>query len=145
MSFRRSSSTCLYFHRAEARAVNHPRIDRRLLSSLSLPDCTICISLNAFSVTTHTGTTLCVLYIYSRFRSAWLRTRVSMSTPKMNMNFSRRGKLSNVFSVLSSMCFITGQLVICKTLFKRSTLVQKDRLSIIMLSNGYLTIVLIVM
>lgn len=144
MSFRGSSSTCLYFHRAEARAVNHSRIDRRLLSPLSLPACTIRISLNAFSVTTHTGTTLCVItYIHDPVQ---LRTRVSMSTPKMNMNFSHRGKLSNGFSVSSPMCFIAGRLVICKnmSLLKRSILVREDGPSMNHHAIECLAIVLIV-
>jgi len=128
MSFRRSSSTCLYFHRAEARAVNHLRIDRRLLSLLSLPACTICISLNAFSVTTHTSTTLCVIHIFTIPFGLATDARIHVHAQN-EYEFLASWKLSNGFSVLSSMCFITGQLVICKTLFKRSTLVQKDGLA----------------
>lgn len=42
-------------------------------------------------------------------------TRVSTSTPKMNMNFSRRGKLSNEFSFLSPCVLLPGDTVIRET------------------------------
>lgn len=132
MSFRRSSSTCLYFHRAEARTVNHPRIDRRPFITAILP--CLFLSLYAFSVTTHTGAiaTRCCTYIPAR-----LSARVSTSTPKMNMNFSRRGKLSNGFSVLSPVCFIAGRSVIRETSrFLNARVLGPGRSMDLSLSNG---------
>lgn len=125
LGIRGSPNTCLHFHRARCphRAVNHPRVDRRLLSlpcpSPSLSPLTWTISIFPYMRVqpvdrrnnTHTHLHLVT---YTKLRGMYAFTilfdlalgRHMTPTPKMNMNFSRRGKLSNEFSARLSPCVL---------------------------------------